>query len=80
MDDKKLAGMRIGEPLIGYVVDCVKLNVRKDPDPDAEILGTLPVGSEVMIDESDSTDKFYNVCATSGFEGFCMKRFIEVKE
>lgn len=80
MDNKKLAGMKIGEPIIGHVVDCTKLNVRKDPDEDAEILGTLPVGAEVMIDESESTDDFYNVCAASGFEGFCMKRFIEIGE
>ena len=49
-----------------------------DPDADAEILGTIPAGAEVMIDESESTDDFYNVCAASGFEGFCMKQFVEV--
>ena len=42
MDNKKVAGMRIGE--------------------------------------SESTDDFYNICAASGFEGFCMKQFIEVEE
>ena len=78
MDNKKVAGMRIGEPVIGRVVRCAKLNVRKDPDADAEILGTIPAGVEVMIDESESTDDFYNVCAASGFEGFCMKQFVEV--
>ena len=78
MDNKKVAGMRIGEPVIGRVVRCAKLNVRKDPDADAEILGTIPAGAEVMIDESESTDDFYNACAASGFEGFCMKQFVEV--
>ena len=78
MDNKKVAGMRIGEPVIGRVVRCAKLNVRRDPDADAEILGTIPAGAEVMIDESESTDDFYNVCAASGFEGFCMKQFVEV--
>lgn len=80
MDNKKFAGMRIGEPIIGHVVDCTKLNVRKAPDADAEILGTLSVGTEVMIDESESTDDFYNICGTSGFEGFCMKKFIETEK
>lgn len=80
MDNKKNAGMRVDKPTIGHVVDCAKLNVRKDPDADAEILGTLSAGAEVMIDESESTDDFYNVCAASGFEGFCMKRFIAVEE
>lgn len=80
MDNKKIAGMRIGEPIIGRVVRCAKLNVRKDPDADAEILGTIPAGAEVMIDEGESTDDFYNVCAALGFEGFCMKQFVEVSE
>lgn len=79
MNNEKLAGMKIGEPVIGHVVDCSKLNVRKELDEDAEILGTIPAGAEVMIDESESTGDFYNVCAASGFEGFCMKRFIAVK-
>ena len=57
MDNKKFAGMRIGEPIIGHVVNCSKLTVR-----------------------SESTDDFYNICAASGFEGFCMKQFIEVEE
>ena len=51
MNNEKLAGMKIGEPVIGHVVDCSKLNVRKEPDEDAEILGTIPAGAEVMIDE-----------------------------
>ena len=79
MNNEKLAGMKIGEPLIGHVVDCRNLNVRKDPDENAEILGTIPVGAEVVIDENESTSDFYNICAASGFEGFCMKRFIEVE-
>ena len=29
MNNEKLAGMKIGEPVIGHVVDCSKLNVRK---------------------------------------------------
>lgn len=80
MDNKKLAGMKIGEPVIGHVVRCTKLNVRKDPNADAEVLGTISAGAEVMIDENESTDDFYNVCAASGFEGFCMKQFVEVEE
>ena len=46
MNNEKLAGMKIGEPVIGHVVDCSKLNVRKEPDEDAEILGTIPAGAE----------------------------------
>lgn len=80
MDNKNYAGMKNDEPVIGHVVNCTKLNVRKAPNKNAEILGTIPAGAEVTIDESESTGDFYNVCAASGIEGFCMKRFIAVEE
>lgn len=78
MKSKEYAHMRPGEPIIGRVVNCVKLNVRVAPEEGAEVLGTIPVDSEVLIDENESTDAFYNVCVASGLEGFCMRQFIAV--
>lgn len=65
--------------VVGVVVDCQKLNIRKEPNAEAEILGTISVGSEVTIDESESNENFYKVCTAAGAEGFCMKKFISVK-
>lgn len=64
--------------LIGVVVDCHKLNIRMEPDTDAEIVGTIPVDSEVTI-EDFTLDEFYKVCTTAGAEGYCMKKFIQIK-
>lgn len=77
--ETNLVGMKPGEPLIGIVIDCKNLNVRAQPDSDADVLGTIPADSEVLIDESDSTSEFYKVCAASGLEGFCMKMYITVQ-
>ena len=77
--ETNLVGMKPGEPLIGIVIDCKNLNVRAQSDGDADILGTIPADSEVLIDESDSTSEFYKVCAASGLEGFCMKMYIAVQ-
>lgn len=63
-------------PKIGVVTDCVKLNVREEADPTADILCEILLGSEVVIDETESTDDFYKVCTETGVEGFCMKRYI----
>ena len=71
--------MKPGEPIMGNVTGCKNLNIRQEPDGEANILGTIPVGSEVMIDESESTDDFYRIYAESGVEGFCMKKFIAVQ-
>lgn len=65
--------------VVGVVIDCQKLNMRKEPSSDAEVIGTIAVGSEVSIDEAASTEDFYKVCTAAGAEGFCMKKFISVK-
>lgn len=77
--ETNLVGMKPGEPLVGIVIDCKNLNIREQPDGDADILGTIPADSKVLIDESDSTSEFYKVCAASGLEGFCMKKYIAVQ-
>ena len=67
------------ELLLGIVKGCTKLNVRAEPNGDADVLTTLSVSSEVMIDETESTEDFYKVCTASGMEGYCMKRFITIQ-
>ena len=62
----------------GKINNCKKLNVRKLPSRDAEIISELVEGSEVMIDENESTALFYKICTEHGIEGFCMKQFIKV--
>lgn len=66
------------EPVIGLVSNCANLRIRKEPDAKAEVLGTIPVHTEVMIDEAESIGEFYKVYTDSGLEGFCMKQFITV--
>lgn len=77
--ETNLVGMKPGEPLVGIVIDCKNLNVRNQPDGEADVLGTISADSEVLIDEGDSTSEFYKVCTASGLEGFCMKKYIAVQ-
>lgn len=64
----------------GVVVGCFNLNVRTGPRKDFDVICEIPSDSEVEIDESESFEDFYKVCTASGVEGFCMKKFIEVKK
>lgn len=66
--------------IIGIVTDCLKLRVRKQPNTAAEVLCEIDALSEVQIDEKESTEEFYKVCTEAGIEGFCMKKFIAVKQ
>lgn len=67
-------------PKTGTVVECVKLNVRKGPFADAEIITEINVGSEVQISEKESTKDFYHVYTPTGADGFCMKKFIKINK
>lgn len=62
----------------GVVVDCVKLNVREQPNPNADILGIINEGSEVLVNEEESTDDFYKICTSAGLEGYCMRKFVSI--
>ena len=64
----------------GVVVDCTKLNVRVEPTSNAEVVTTIPSGTEVVIVESESTDEFYKICTEVGVEGFCVRKFVNVLE
>ena len=70
---------KVREPRTGVVVDCIKLNVRKSPAADANILAEIPVGTKVQIIDKESTKDFHYVCTETGIDGFCMKKFIKVK-
>ena len=66
------------EAVLGVVGNCAKLNVRFRPNPKSDIVCTLDAGTEVLIDEDGSTDEYYKIYASSGIEGYCVKKFITV--
>lgn len=66
-------------PMIGVVSGCTKLNIRKNPSPDSEILCAVNDGSKLMIDVEKSTLEWCAVCTEAGFEGFCMKAYVTVE-
>lgn len=61
------------------VVTTGKLNVRKFPSVNAQVLTIINKGDTVQIDPSASTAEWHKVYTTSGLDGYCMKKFIEVK-
>lgn len=68
------------ENIIGIVTDCLKLNIRKEPDKDSEVVVVVTCLDELKIDPDASTDDWYAVCTAAGIEGFCMKKFVAVRQ
>ena len=64
--------------VMGVVVDCARLNVRKHPSRGAEVVCEIGRGTPLVIDEDASTDDFYKICTVTGIEGFCVKDFVSI--
>ena len=67
--------------IIGVVTGCAKLNVRKEPDKQAEVLCVIDKNTEVEVDfEEEATyEDFYKIITSKGVKGYCVKEFIEIK-
>lgn len=68
----------VTEPKEGVVVDCLKLNVRMEPNSDSEVVGQISAATQLKVYEDESTEEFYKICTYSGVEGYCMKKFINI--
>lgn len=62
----------------GLVTNCLKLNVRKKPNKESQVLVVVDAGTEVIIDLNRSTRNWYNVRTESGVSGFCMSEYVNV--
>ena len=67
------------EMVEGCVVGCAKLNVRSDASLFADVVCTLDVMSEIMIDVNKSTKDWLYVCTATGIEGYCMRKFVDAR-
>lgn len=76
-EDEKIEAV---EDIIGVVTDCLKLNIRKEPNMDSEVVVVVTCLDELRIDPETSTDDWYAVCTVAGIEGFCMKKFVAVRQ
>lgn len=66
--------------MFGVVTNCLKLNIREKPDKNSGIVTVVTCLTELKIDPTMSTDDWYAVCTASGIEGFCMKKFVAVRQ
>ena len=60
-------------------VNCARLNVRVSPMVNASVVCVLDCGAKVSITD-DSDDEFYNIYTETGAYGYCVKKFITIKE
>ena len=66
--------------VLGVVTDCLKLNIREKPSKDSRVVTVVTCLDELEIEKGDSKDDWYAVCTGAGIEGFCMKKFVAVRQ
>lgn len=61
------------------VVNCLRLHIHSEPNPESEIICKVRYSTEVVIDPDNSTEDFYKIYTAIGAEGFCQKDLVTIK-
>ena len=65
---------------IGFVTDCLRLNIRNAPKLNSDIVCVKELASKLIIDDTKSNEEWYFVSDDSGNCGFCMRKYIKLYE
>ena len=74
--------VKLPKTVVGSVANCNKLNVRVAPVAGAEIVTVIEAGTKVIINVAESTDEWFSVRIgnnAEGYNGYCMKKFIDAR-
>lgn len=66
------------KPLMGVVVNCMNLNIRKDPTQVSRSLDIISSDTVVTVCDNESVSGFYKVKTGDGISGYCMSEFIKL--
>lgn len=64
--------------LMGVVVNCMNLNIRKDSTQESRSLGIIGSDTVVTVCDEESVSGFYKVKTGDGIIGYCMSEFIKL--
>lgn len=66
------------ELLDGIVHNCVKLNVRRNPSIESDVVAVLNEQDQIKVKDVDTLSDWYFIQLPNGEEGFSMKKYIAV--
>ena len=79
LDEESVNEVKNSKTIYG-VVDCAKLNIREQPNMSADVICIVARDAELLIGEEESNDEWLYVCTNTGIEGYCMRKFVAVKQ
>lgn len=63
----------------GFVSGCKRLNIRKKPNINSDVVCVVDAGTELLIIKSDSTNEWFEVIEADGEKGYCMKKYVKCR-
>lgn len=70
----------VDSTVVGYVSGCLKLNIREEGYPGANVVCVVPEKTALLIEVAESNDEWYKVYTEAGMEGFCMRQYVTLSE
>lgn len=67
------------EMVEGVVTGCAKLNVRAEASIAADVVCVLNSMDELEVDVMNSNNEWVKICTAFGIEGYCMRKYIDVR-
>ena len=64
----------------GVVTDCLKTAIYKEPRANSKVINVVTVLTKITVDVDKSTEGFYRVSTPKGVRGYCMKKFVKVRQ
>ena len=80
VNESKEATKEADSTVVGYVSGCLKLNIREEGYPGANVVCVVPEKTALLIEVAESNDEWYKVYTETGMEGFCMKQYVTLSE
>lgn len=77
VEEPKRKKKKQNKTIVGTVVNCKVLNVRKTPSIEGDIIGVVYAGDKLKLDIVKSTNDFYRIVSPNGNYGYCMRDYVE---
>ena len=78
--EEKVVEKKSSAPKIIYGnVTATRLNIRRNPSLEADVITVLMEGDEVKIDRDKSDKDWYAVTTEKRQQGYAMKKFVKIK-
>lgn len=79
-EEKPVPKKKQAKTVTGTVVNCAKLNVREQMFVKAPVLCVINSSAEVKVFAEENHPEWVHVVTEDGVEGFCMKKYIAIKQ